>query len=188
MHAFLQGPTAYERFRETAAFVCPSPNSLRKQKIAQTVSEGDSVELYERIKMFMSTSEIIGQLICDEMKLKGDIYFSTTSKRGINLLDLGNRTQFRVCAACGAYDFVKARKGNTNCCQKCQAVKRKRKQNEKRRIEHRESRVDPKSHVPLSSLSPDELKIRARKANNSRTNVRKFMDRINKRCLTNRFS
>ena len=79
MNQYLQGPTAYDRFRESAAFVCPSPNSLKKKKIDQTVLEGDNVELYERIQMFMSTSEMIGQLICDEMKAKGDIAFGTTS-------------------------------------------------------------------------------------------------------------
>ena len=32
MNEFLQGPTAYGRFRETAAFVCPSQNSLKKKR------------------------------------------------------------------------------------------------------------------------------------------------------------
>ena len=40
------------------------------------MKEGDNVELYERIMLFMTTEEIIGQLACDEMKLKGDIAFN----------------------------------------------------------------------------------------------------------------
>ena len=79
MDKFLQGTTAYERERETSPFVLPSPSTLKKKKIGQTVTEGDSVELYERIKMFMSTPEMIGQLICDEMKVKGDIAFCVQS-------------------------------------------------------------------------------------------------------------
>ena len=34
------------------------------------------MELYERIKLFMTTPEIMGQLICNQMKLKSDIEFN----------------------------------------------------------------------------------------------------------------
>ena len=57
-------------------FVCPSTSNLSKKKHKQNMKEGDNVELYERIMLFMTTEEIIGQLVCDEMKLKGDIAFN----------------------------------------------------------------------------------------------------------------
>ena len=46
MNQYLQGPTAYERFRDDALFVCPSPGNLKLKKQQQRVGEGDCVELY----------------------------------------------------------------------------------------------------------------------------------------------
>ena len=43
--------------------------------------EGNSVGIYERIKLFMTTEVIMGQLICNEMKLKGDIVFNVNTKK-----------------------------------------------------------------------------------------------------------
>ena len=79
MNQYLQGPKAYDRFQEDAVFVCPSSSTLKRKKNEQHVRAGDSVELYERMALFMTTEEMIGQLICDEMKLKGDIAFNVAT-------------------------------------------------------------------------------------------------------------
>ena len=73
MDQHLQGKTGYHRLQERCVFVLPSGNSLRKKVQQQCVSDGDGIDLYERIMMHMNTDEIIGQIMCDEMKLKGDI-------------------------------------------------------------------------------------------------------------------
>ena len=73
MDQHLQGKTTYHRLQERCVFVLPSGNSLRKKVQQQGVSDGDGIDLYERIMMHMNTDEIIGQIMCDEMKLKGDI-------------------------------------------------------------------------------------------------------------------
>ena len=45
------------------------------------MKEGDNVELYERIVLFMTTEEIIGQLVYGKMKLKGDIAFNVKTDK-----------------------------------------------------------------------------------------------------------
>ena len=63
-------------------FVCPSFSTLSKKKHQQNVQEDDNVEVYERILLLMDTSKIIGQLVCDKMKLKGDIAFNVKTNEG----------------------------------------------------------------------------------------------------------
>ena len=160
-----------ELFNESATPTLPQFSPISNDNTVEKI-RSDIIEIRE-----LCVVENSGTLGNSRLQDSAALLF----QRGIYLLDLGNRMQFRVCAVCSAHDFVKARKDAAHLCRKCQAKKWKRKQNEKRRIEHRELRVDPKSHVPMSSLSPDELIIRARKANNSRRNVRKYINRMEKK-------
>ena len=58
----------------------PSPDTCAKKRQKQAVVEGDCVEMYERIKLYNSLhKEIVGQIMCDKMKLKGDIYFNASN-------------------------------------------------------------------------------------------------------------
>ena len=38
--------------------------------------EGKNVELYERMMLSMDTPEILGSIMCDKMKVKGDVAFN----------------------------------------------------------------------------------------------------------------
>ena len=84
MNQHLQGKSVYKRFREECIFVLPGETNLQQKVIKQNVREADNVELYERILLHMTTRNIMGQIMCDEMKLKGEIAMcvNTNSLKG----------------------------------------------------------------------------------------------------------
>ena len=102
-------------------------------------------------------------------------------KRRVHLLNGGNHRQFRVCSKCSGHDVINAQTSNIALCRVCQVKTNKRKQNENRRGANKAIRVDPKRTVPLTSLKPDELKERGRRARNDRKVIADKIKRTTKK-------
>ena len=49
--------------------MCPTSKNLAQKKQQKDVREGENVKLYERMMMFMDNPEILGLVMCEEMKV-----------------------------------------------------------------------------------------------------------------------
>ena len=61
--------------------IMPSSGNLARKKQAQNIRVGNYIVVYEKQFLLRDTSEEIGQLICDEMKLKEDILINVVSNK-----------------------------------------------------------------------------------------------------------
>ena len=81
------GKSSYDQLREDSVIVMPSSSGLSCKKQLQKITVGDCVVMCERqllIRQFMAE---IGELICDEMKLKEDILINVSTNKMVGFLE-----------------------------------------------------------------------------------------------------
>ena len=67
------GTSAYEQMRTDNVVIMPSSGTLAKNKQAQKIVVGNCVVMYEKQLLIRGFLEEIGELMCDEMKMKQDV-------------------------------------------------------------------------------------------------------------------
>ena len=74
MNLYLQsGTSVYKRIQADSVIIMPRSSTLAKLKQAQTIRPGDCPVMYEQRMLIHEFREEMGELICDEMKLKQDV-------------------------------------------------------------------------------------------------------------------
>ena len=56
--------------------MCVRAQAISSKKEKKRVGEGDCVELYKKLFLHKDTEEMIGQVMCDQMKVKADVAFN----------------------------------------------------------------------------------------------------------------
>lgn len=88
MNLYLQsGTTAYDQMRADSVVIMPSSDTLAKKKLAQKIMVGDCAIMYEKRLHTREYTEEIGELICDEMKLKQDVVMNVNSNAVIGFTE-----------------------------------------------------------------------------------------------------
>jgi hypothetical protein len=88
MNLYLQsGPSAYKSMRDDNVVVYPSAGTLAHKRQLQKIKVGDCVVMYEKQPLMRETQEEIGELMCDEMKLKENILINVSSNRMVGFTD-----------------------------------------------------------------------------------------------------
>ena len=67
--------------------IMPSSGNLARKKQAQKIRVGNCIVMYEKQFLLYDTLEEIGQLICDEMKLKEDILVNVVSNKMVGFTE-----------------------------------------------------------------------------------------------------
>jgi hypothetical protein len=85
------GKTAYDIFRDTSLQAMPSISLLRKLKSKMTPEEGTFPLIYgwlcdAKVQERRTRDHDLGHIMCDEMKLKSDFYWSPTSHKCIGIV------------------------------------------------------------------------------------------------------
>lgn len=84
---FVQGRSQYKSFREKSIIVMPALSSLAKKRQRLKVREGECVIMHEKLKLYNGSRTIIGQLMCDEMKLKGEVLLNTSNNEVVGVTE-----------------------------------------------------------------------------------------------------
>ena len=80
MNLYLQsGTSAYDQMQADSVIIMPRSSTLAKLKQAQKIRAGDCPVMYEKRMLTREFREEIGELICDEMKLKQDVVMNVNS-------------------------------------------------------------------------------------------------------------
>ena len=81
------GPSSYERDRGDLIVVIPSADRLSKIKQQQDVREGTCISIYEE-QIITRRSELeLGEIMCDEMKIKENILYNVSNKKVAGLTE-----------------------------------------------------------------------------------------------------
>ena len=84
----ISGKSRYEQNRDESLIVMPASEGLLRTKQQQKICVGDCIVLYEKQLLLRGEwKEEVGQLICDEMKLKGDILFNVKSNKMVGFTE-----------------------------------------------------------------------------------------------------
>ena len=75
------GKSSYEQLREDNIIILPLSKVLSRKKQLQKITVGDCVVMYEQQLLIRKFVTEIGELICDEMKLKEDIVINVTTNK-----------------------------------------------------------------------------------------------------------
>ena len=82
---YTKSPSGYDDFRRSSLQLFPSPNSIKKWKTKFAMKEGINPKVYSALHDFLSSQKqskndpVYAYLMCDEMKLKNDIYTNCMS-------------------------------------------------------------------------------------------------------------
>ncbi|KAL7532996.1 hypothetical protein ACHAXR_004981 [Thalassiosira sp. AJA248-18] len=88
MAQFLQsGPSSYERHRGDSLVVLPSADRLSKIKQQQDVREGACPSLYEEQIITRGCRLEMGEIMCDEMKIKENILYTVSNKKVVGFTE-----------------------------------------------------------------------------------------------------
>ncbi|KAL7537400.1 hypothetical protein ACHAXR_010211 [Thalassiosira sp. AJA248-18] len=86
-HYLQAGTSAYDRMRDDNVVVSPSSSTLAKIKQHQKITVGDCVVMYEKQMLIREFMEEIGELMCDEMKLKEDVLINVASNQMVGFTE-----------------------------------------------------------------------------------------------------
>ena len=88
MNQYLQsGSSKYDQWQDDNVIVMPSSVNLVKKKQSQKIRVGDCVVMYEKQLLIREWAEEIGELMCDEMKLKEDILFNSITNKMVGFTE-----------------------------------------------------------------------------------------------------
>ncbi|EJK74435.1 hypothetical protein THAOC_03886, partial [Thalassiosira oceanica] len=87
MDQFVRGKAQYKSQREKSLVVMPSLGTLENKLHRLKVREGECVIMHEKLKLYNGTKTIVGQLMCDEMKLKGEVLLNTNSNEVVGVTE-----------------------------------------------------------------------------------------------------
>ncbi|KAL7524395.1 hypothetical protein ACHAWF_004195 [Thalassiosira exigua] len=93
-------------------------------------------------------------------------------------LNLDTSKVFMVCKECHAHRICRKRSDNSHFCSKCQLKINDVKWKEKRREQNKALRVSPKSKVPWTSNTYEEIKVRAANAKVQRKSMKATIKRL----------
>ncbi|KAL7547467.1 hypothetical protein ACHAWF_010769 [Thalassiosira exigua] len=93
-------------------------------------------------------------------------------------LNLGTSKVFMVCKECHAHRICRKRSDNSHFCSKCQLRINYVKWKDKRRGQNKSLRVSPKSKVPWTSNTYEEIKVRAANAKVQRKSMKATIKRL----------
>ena len=88
MNLYLQSEaTVYDQLKADSVVRMPSSDTLAKKKQAQKTMVGDCAKMYEKWLHARKFTEDIGELICDEMKLKQDVVMNVNYNTVIDFIE-----------------------------------------------------------------------------------------------------
>ena len=95
MNLYLQsGTSAYDQMHTDNVVIMPCSGYLAKVKQSQNIMVGDCTIMYDKRLHTREYTQEIGELICDEMKLKQDVVMNVNSNEVIGFTeDFVNKTK-----------------------------------------------------------------------------------------------
>lgn len=100
--------------------------------------------------------------------------------KGMDRIEFGSlkKQVFLVCSMCDQHRICNKRGNLKNICRKCQSTVLKQKERDAKREKDYDNRVDPTSKIGFDKLTPEEVSVRLKKANNLRRTKSKALQRL----------